>query len=222
MIRSLVITAGPAERGDADAGPVAQTRSAIDLLTSTHDRQIAEGARAVWKRWGRQTLDLGVLLPTRGLVLAEEALTHPGDAWGRGGEMSQVDAAAVSQARESVAAVVRSYELVLYLTSGHALAALGLPLPIPDRVQQIALTDEESLPLVPVEANLHAVVADGPVAARRWHVKAGHVRGFLFRRLCRQVEHHGPAVLEWVRLQPQELEQLFYKRTRWRPQFPLW
>lgn len=235
MIRSLVITAGQ-EHGDAGwfgaTGPVlpggvsrqprAGARTAIDLLTSKHDRQVAEGVRAVWERWGRQTLDLGVLLRSRGLVPAEDALTHPLERSGQAGAVRQVEAAAHAAVRESVTAAVRSHELVLYLLSGQALAALSLPLPVPDRVQQIVLTDDESLSLVPDEASLHAVVADGPTAARRWHVKAEQVRGFLFRRVCRQIEHHGPAVLEWVCFQPQELELLFYKRTRWRPQFPLW
>jgi hypothetical protein len=65
-------------------------------------------------------------------------------------------------------------------------------------------------------------VADGPLAARRWHVKSDHVRGFLFGRVCRRIVLHGQVVLEWLVHHPEDVELLFYKRTTWRPQFALW
>jgi hypothetical protein len=89
-------------------------------------------------------------------------------------------------------------------------------------MQQIVLTGQDSLDLVPPAANLHPFVAAEAAAARRWHVKAPHVRGFLFRRLCNQVAHHGPIVLEWLYHHPEDTELLFYKTVRWRPQMPLW
>jgi hypothetical protein len=99
---------------------------------------------------------------------------------------------------------------------------LGLPLDLSDSVRQIVLTDQDSLLLVPPLPNYHSFVADGWVAARRWHVKAPQVRGFLFQRLCKRVAHHGPGVLEWLYQKPADTERLFYKRTRWRPQYRLW
>ena len=97
--------------------------------------------------------------------------------------------------------------------------------PIPQELPAnllIVLTDQESLDQVPQTANLHPILAAGGAAARRWHVKAPHVRGFLFGRLCDQVVRHGPAVLAWLRRNPRDTEQLFYKRARWRPQLALW
>jgi hypothetical protein len=120
------------------------------------------------------------------------------------------------------AELVDQFELVFFLLTGLYLSVLSLPLDVPDRVQQIILTDRESLDLVPIAPNLHPIVAAGNEAAQRWHVKAPHVCGFLFGRLCRQVAHHGPIILEWLQHHPQDTESLFYKRSRWRPQWPLW
>jgi hypothetical protein len=119
-------------------------------------------------------------------------------------------------------ALVARYDLVFYLLSDPLLAVLELPLAVPDAVRQIVLADKESLALLPDLPNLHGFVADGGAAAQRWHVKASHVRGFLFKRLCRQVAWHGPMVLEWLWSFPQDTERLFYKRVRWRPQLPMW
>jgi hypothetical protein len=219
MMRTLVITAGTAEPGEGNAHQ--EARPAIDQLTGKHDRLVVASVRAVWARWGRETMDLAVLYGTRGLVGGGEVL-EPGVAtWDPSGAAGPAGAA-LPPIPEQATALAQAYELVLFLLSGDALAAIGLPLAVPERVQRVVLTDGESLAWVPVARNLWSVLADGPTAARRWHVKAGHVRGFLFRRLCRQVVQHGPGVLEWLHHQPGDLEQLFYKRARWRPQFPLW
>jgi hypothetical protein len=126
------------------------------------------------------------------------------------------------QIQERAAALVAAFDLVFYLLSGRYLAVLGLPLEVPDSVQQIVLTGQDSLALVPPVPNLHPFVAAEEAAARRWHVKSPHVRGFLFGRLCKQIVQHGPAVLEWLYHQPGDTEKLFYKRARWRPQWRLW
>ncbi len=222
MMRTLVITALAAGAENGARRPWAAARRAIDLLTSRHDRLIVDGLDAVWERWGREILDLAVLSRVHGLVGTDEILVPAEEMWDQGEEAHPAGEPADAQIPEQVAALASAYELVLYLLSGPTLAALRLPLSVSDRVQQLVFTDEETLAWVPAANNLHAVVADGSRAAQRWHVKAGHVRGFLFRRLCSQIEQHGPVVLEWVRLQPLDVEQLFYKRTRWRPQFPLW
>jgi hypothetical protein len=93
---------------------------------------------------------------------------------------------------------------------------------VSDSIQQIVLTGQDSLDLVPQTTNLHPFVAAEAAAARRWHVKAPHVRGFLFRRLCSQVTYHGPIILEWLYHHPEDTDLLFYKTARWRPQMPLW
>ena len=221
-MRTLVITALAAGLGNGEGQAWAGPRPAIDLLTSRHGRLIVAGADAVWHRWGRDILHLAILSREHGLVGADELVVPAGEPWDQEAKASPVDRVPDARLKDRVAALVGSYELVLYLLSGPVLAELRLPLPVPDRVQQLVFTDVETLPWVPTTDNLRAVIADGPTAAQRWHVKAGHVRGFLFRRLCGQIQQHGPVVLEWIRLQPQDVEQLFYKRTRWRPQFPLW
>jgi hypothetical protein len=108
------------------------------------------------------------------------------------------------------------------LLSGRYLAVLDLPLAVPPTVQQIILTAKENLDLVPAQPNLQAIVAAGGAAAQRWHVKADHVRGFLFRRLCKQIVQHGPLVIEWLYEHPEDTDSLFYKWARWRPQRTLW
>ena len=121
-----------------------------------------------------------------------------------------------------VEALVAEFDLVFFLLSEPLLSVLRLPLDVPDRLQQIFLTSQDSLGLVPQIPRVQSIIAGGPVAARRWHVKTDRVRGFLFGRLCGQIVEHGPVLLEWLHRRPQDTESLFYKRARWRPQWPLW
>jgi hypothetical protein len=217
------IDAGPVE----DAGdPEGQQQTAVqpggEPCTSTHHRLVMEGVQAVWERWGRGVLTVFLLSRTRGLFPAHERTMPNGvklddlDRWTLADEVVQ------KRISDQAAKLVRGFDLAFYLLSDPYLSALELPLDVPGSVQQILLTSEESLALVQAGPNLHLIVADGPVAAQRWHVKAAHVRGFLFKRLCHQITHHGPLVLEWLYRQPFDTEQLFYKRARWRPQWRLW
>jgi hypothetical protein len=214
--------ADPERRRQAEARLAAFSQPAMDMYTGIHHRLVVEGVRALWERRGRQVLDVSILSGGYGLLRAEEVII-PYDV-----SLDEFDAAGLAQwaARlripERAATLIRSYDLVFYLLDGRYLSVLGLPLDVPAAIQQIVLTGEEDLSLVPSAPNLHAFVAAGGAAARRWHVKAPHVRGFLFGRLCRQVVRHGPAVLEWLCHHPQDTERLFYKRARWRPQLPLW
>jgi hypothetical protein len=175
----------------------------------------------VWQRWGREVLDWAILSADHGLLHAYEVVIpdEPREDTLRALEAAHWGGPPI---HEQAAVLVGEYDLAFYLLSGQFLAALGLPLGLNDSVRQIVLTDEESLPLVPPLPNYHSFVADGWVAARRWHVKAPQVRGFLFKRLCNRVAHHGPAVLGWLYHEPDDTERLFYKRTRWRPQYSLW
>lgn len=235
MMRGLVITSDSASStasardiGNSggwpglEGGPAATRQQALDSIAAKHNRLVVAGVRAVRERWGRGFFDLAFFSCVHGLVPPNGVLALEEDGWDPAKDWSLSAAASRPPFLDQIAALVSTYDLVIYLLSGHSLAMLRLPLPVPESVRQIALTDEESLGTIPVAGNLSAVVADGPRAAQRWHVKAGHVRGFLFGRLCQRIVEHGPVVLEWLRLEPWDIEQLFYKRTRWRPQFPLW
>jgi hypothetical protein len=214
--------AGPERRRQVEERLVALAYPALDMYTSTHHRTVVEGVQEVWERWGQSALDLAILSAAFGLLDAEQSIV-PYDV--TFDEFTEGELATwVEQLRlaERVQALVAQYDLVFYLLSGRFLAVLELPLEVPDTVQQIVLTDTESMSLLPASPNLHGFVADGSAAAQRWHVKASHVRGFLFKRLCRQVAWHGPIVLEWLRVFPQDTDKLFYKRVRWRPQLPMW
>jgi len=240
-MRTLVITPCSAKkRGDvphpADAADLADSERrrqaearlaafacpAAQLCTGKHHRLVMSGLQDVWERWGRETIDLSILSAGYGLLGADEVIVPHDvtfDQFDQETLARQVDDLQLSgQATE----LVRQYDLVFYLLGGRYLDVLGLPLDVPERVQQIVLTDRESLALLPTVPNLHPVVAAGNEAARRWHIKAAHVCGFLFGRLCWQVAHHGSVVLEWLHQRPQDTELLFYKQTRWRPQWSLW
>jgi len=214
--------ADPERQLAAEARLVEFACPAAEMYTGTHHRLVMAGLRAAWQRWGREALDLAILSGGYGLLPADQVIV-PYDV-----TFDQFDAAELAawvtrlRIPERAATLVRGYDLVFYLLSGRYLSVLDLPLDVPGSVQQIALTDEESLALLPPLPNLQPVVAAGGVAARRWHVQAAHVRGFLFGRLCGQVVRHGPAVLEWLYHHPQDTELLFYKQTRWRPQWSLW
>lgn len=214
--------AEPEQRRLAEARLAAFARPAIEMYTGTHHRLVVAGVRAVWERWGHQLLDLTILSGGYGLLSADQVIL-PYDVTFDQFEAAEFAAwVARLEIPRQTAELVQQYDLVFYLLSGRYLAALNLPLDVPGTVQQIVLTDQESMDQVPQTANLHPIVAAGGVAARRWHVKAPHVRGFVFGRLCDQVVRHGPDVLEWLRRDPQYTEQLFYKRARWRPQLALW
>jgi hypothetical protein len=224
-MNTLVITLGPASKHTPTPEPVRAEDLALPALemdASRHHRLVVEGVQAVWERWGRSALDVAIL--SAGLdLLGDELSIAPDDVTleeSSEGELARW--AGRLWLVERVQPLVAQYDLVFYLLSGRPLAALGLPLGVPDKVQQIVLTDAESLSLLPDLANLHGFVADGGAAAQRWHVKASYVRGFLFKRLCSQVAWHGPIVLQWLHSFPQDTEKLFYKRIRWRPQLPMW
>ncbi len=241
MIRTLVITpctakkrsqvsdpalagdlADPERRRRAEARLAEHAAPAAQMYTGKHHRLVMEGVQAVWQRWGHELLDLAILSGGYGILGADDLIIpydatfdqFEGEALSEWGALLQVPAKA--------AALAGQYDLVFLLLSGSYLAILELPLNVPDSVQQIVLTGQDSLELVPPKPNLHAFVAAEAMAARRWHVKAPHVRGFLFRRLCAQVAQHGPGILEWLYRQPQDTESLFYKRARWRPQLSYW
>jgi hypothetical protein len=212
----------PERRQQAEARLAAFARPAVEMYTGAHHRLVMDGVRVVWERWGRQVLDVAVLSGGYGLLRAEEVIIPYDASLAELDEAGLVEWAAHLRVTERAAALVREYDLAFYLLSGRYLAVLGLPLDVPAAVQQIVLTGQEELALVPPAPNLHPLLAAEGAAARRWHVKAPHVRGFLFGRLCRQVVQHGPVVLEWLYHHPQDTELLFYKRARWRPQFTLW
>lgn len=214
--------ADPEQRSQAEERLAAFAYPAAEMYTGTHHRLVMEGVQAVWQHWGREILNVAILSGGYGLLPADQRIIpydvtfdqFEGDELGEWVEQLQVPARA--------AALVRQYDLVFYLLSESYLAVLDLPLDVPDSVQQIVLTGQDSLELVPAAPNLSPIVASEAVAARRWHVKAPHVRGFLFGRLCGQVVQHGPIVLEWLVHHPEDTELLFYKRSPWRPQPSLW
>ena len=220
--------AGADELADPERRVQAETRlgeyacPAIKMYRGTHYRLVMEGLQSVWEQVGPDVMDVAILSGGYGL-LQPDAVIIPYDV-----SFNQFDEDALAgwvthlQIPEKATALVQGYDLAFYLLSGRYLAVLDLPLEVPDTVQQIVLTGEDSLTLVPPAPNLHSVVAAEGVAARRWHVKSPHVRGFLFGRLCKQVIEHGPVVLEWLYHQPGDTEKLFYKRARWRPQWRLW
>ena len=209
-------------RRRAEARLAEHALPAAEMYTGKHHRLVMEGVRAVWKQWGHSVLDLAILSGGYGILGADD-LIIPYDV-----TFDQFEGEALAEWREvlqipaKAAALAGQFDLVFLLLDGSYLAVLELPLDVPDTVQQIVLTDQDSLELVPAKPNLHAFVAAGSVAARRWHVKAPHVRGFLVQRLCRQVVQHGPGLLEWLYHHPQDTESLFYKRARWRPQLSYW
>jgi hypothetical protein len=211
----------PELRREAEARLAASACPAMAMYTGTHHRMVRDGIWSVWERWGRGVLDLTILSAGYGLIPADEMIV-PYEATFSGEPAILMDWSARLQISERAADLVRGYDLVLLLLSGPALAALDLPLDVPASAQQIVLTDAASLASVPNIPNLHAMVAAEARAAQRWHIKAPQVCGFLFGRLCEQIVRHGPSVLEWLHDQPQDLDRLFYKRTRWRPQLRLW
>ncbi|MGD2207244.1 MAG: hypothetical protein PVH17_10730 [Anaerolineae bacterium] len=195
---------------------------AADMYTGTHHRLVMDGVRAVWECWGRDVLDLTILSAGYGLLDAQARIIPYDVTFHEFNAAELAQWVAHLQIPERATALVRDSDLVFFLLSGRYLQVLGLPLDVPSSVTQIVLTDQQSLHLVPPAANVHSFIADGAVAARRWHVKAPHVRGFLFGRLCKQIVQHGPVVLDWLHYHPEDTESLFYKRARWRPQWPLW
>lgn len=196
-------------------------RPAAEMYTSTHHRLVMEGVRSVWDRWGREVLDLAILSGGYGLLQADEIIVPYDLSFDELDSHALADLATYLEIPDRSASLVHEYDLAFYLLSGRYLSVLNLPLDVPDSVHQILLTAQDSLVLVPPVPNLYPVVADGGVAARRWHVKAPYVRGFLFERLCKQVVQHGPAFLEWLYYQPGDTDSLFYKRAQWRPQWEL-
>lgn len=212
----------PERHRRAEARLAAFACPASEMYTGKHHRLVMSGLFDVWQRWGRETLDLSILSAGYGLLDPDDAIIPYDVTFDQFDQAALVSHAAHLQLPGRASELVQQYELVFYLLSGRYLAVLGLPLDVPDQVQQIVLTDRESLELVPATSNLHPVVASGNEAARRWHVKAAHVCGFLFARLCHQVAHHGPVILEWLYHRPQDTELLFYKQARWRPQWSLW
>jgi hypothetical protein len=214
--------ADPEQRRQVEARLAAFARPAVEMYTGTHHRLVMEGVQAVWQHCGREILNVAILSGGYGLLVADQKII-PYDV-----TFDQFDQEELSgwverlQVPAQAAALVRQYDLVFYLLSGSYLAVLNLPLDVPASVQQIVLTGQDSLDLVPSASNLYPIVASEAVAARRWHVRAPHVRGFLFGRLCGQVVRHGPIVLEWLAQHPEDTELLFYKRSSWKPQPSLW
>jgi hypothetical protein len=241
MIRTLVLTPCSAKKksqvpepalatdlGDAERREQVKKRlaehslPAAEMYTGKHHRLVMKGVRAVWQQWGHSVLDLAILSGGYGVLRADERIIPYDVTFDQFADEALSDWGAMLQVPAKAAELVRRYDLVFLLLSGSYLAVLDLPLDVPDSVQQIVLTGQDSMELVPSGPNLHPFVAAGTVAARRWHVKAPHVRGFLFGRLCAQIVQHGPGLLEWLRQHPEDTELLFYKRARWRPQMPLW
>jgi hypothetical protein len=214
--------ADPERRRRAETRLAAFACPAMDMYTGTHHRLVMEGIRAVWERHGRAILRLAILSGGYGLLDADQIIIPYDVSLEDLTEEELADWVGRMRIPERAAALVRNFDLVFYLLSGRYLAVLCLPLDVPDSVQQIVLTGQNSLSQIPQRSNLHVFVAAEEVAAQRWHVRAPHVRGFLFRRLCKQIVQHGPAVLEWLYSQPQDTEKLFYKRAQWRPQLSLW
>ena len=193
----------------------------------THHGLVMKGVHSVWAAWGQQMLDLAILTGSLDLKHQDSNGMREASTAAAGGRASTPeDGAPVVDARlmfpGRVEALVADFDLVFFLLSESLLSALSLPLDVPEKLQQIYLTSQDSLGMVAEGPGVQAIVADGPVAARRWHVKADRVRGFLFGRLCGQMVEHGPTLLEWLHRRPQDTESLFYKRARWRPQWPLW
>jgi hypothetical protein len=239
-MRTLVISSGTVEKRDQVPDPalaaelldparrrLAEERlaafacPAVAMYTGTQHRLVMEALWSVWERWGRGMLDLALLSAGYGLIPAEELIVPY--------EVAFEDLApllgewsARQAVRERASVLVSEYDLAFYLLSGPALTALRLPLDVPASVEQFVLTDAGSIESVPAAPNVHAFVAAKNRAAQRWHVKAPEVCGFLFGRLCEQIVRYGPAILEWLHDQPQDLDQLFYKRPRWKPQLRLW
>jgi hypothetical protein len=214
--------AEPERQRLAEARLAAFACPAIEMYTGTHHRLVVAGVHAVWDSWGRHVLDLSILSGGYGLLAADQVIIPYDVTLDQFEDVEYAAWVARLEIPRRAAMLVREYDLVFYLLDGRYLTSLGLPLDVPGSVQQIVFTDQESFDQVSQTADLHPVLAAGGVAARRWHVKAPHVRGFLFRRLCDQVVQHGPAVLEWLRDSPQDTELLFYKQARWRPQLALW
>ena len=240
-MRTLVITPCSAKkRGDvsepATAADLADTERrekakarlsafahpAVEMYTGAHHRLVMEGVQAVWQHCGREILDVAILSGGYGLLVADQRIIPYDVTFDQFDEDELIQWVDRLQVPERATELVRQYDLVFYLLSGSYLAVLNLPLDVPDSVQQIVLTGQDSLELVPAAPNLYPIVASEAVAARRWHVRAPHVRGFLFGRLCGQVVRHGPIVLEWLVHHPEDAELLFYKRPSWRPQPSLW
>jgi hypothetical protein len=214
--------ADPERRVRAEARLAAHGCPAMAMYTGTHHRLVMLGIHSVWERWGRQVMDLAILSGGYGLLRADEVIVPYDVTLDEFEDQALAEWVTRLKLPDRADNLVRNYDLVFYLLSGRYLTVLDLPRDVPDSVHQILLTEQDSLALVPPTPNIHSFVASGPVAARRWHVKAPHVRGFLFGRLCAQIAHHGPGVLDWLYHHPQDTERLFYKRTRWRPQLPLW
>jgi hypothetical protein len=214
--------ADPVRRQQVKARLADHSLPAAEMYTGKHHRLVMEGVQAVWQRWGHQILDLAILSGGYGVLRADEMIIPYDVTFDQFAGEALSDWGAMLQVPTKATALARQYDLVFLLLSGSYLAVLELPLDVPDSAQQIVLTEQDSMELMPTQPNLHPFVAAGTVAARRWHVKAPHVRGFLFRRLCAQVVQHGPGLLEWLYHHPQDTELLFYKRARWRPQMSLW
>lgn len=214
--------ADPQLRQEAEARLATYACPAAEMYTGRHHRLVMEGVQRVWQRWGVETLDVAILSGGYGLLRADEVIIPYDVTFDEFDQTTLADWAARLEIPERTAAAARKYDLVFLLLSGRYLSVLDLPLDVPDSVQQIVLTAQDSLHLVPPAPNVQSFVADGSVAAQRWHVKASYVRGFLFGRLCRQVVRHGPVALQWLYHESHDTELMFYKRTRWRPQMPLW
>lgn len=219
---TVVDLADPERRRQAEMRLAAFACPAAEMYTGRHHHLVMSGLQDVWEKWGRETIDLSILSAGYGLLDAGEVIIPYDVTFDQFDQDALASQVAHLQLPGRATALVRRYDLVFYLLGGRYLDVLGLPLEVPQEIQQIVLTDRESLALVSGVPNLHPVVAAGNEAARRWHVKAAYVCGFLFGRLCWQVAHHGPVVLEWLHHHPQDTELLFYKQTRWRPQWSLW
>jgi hypothetical protein len=214
--------ADPEQRRQAEERLFAFACAAVDMYTGKHHCLVMEGLRAVWQTCGQDTVDVAILSGGYGLLQANDVIIPYDVALDEFDKEALAGWAVHLQIPERAAALASEYDLVFYLLSGRYLAVLDLPLDLSHSVQQIVLTDQDSLDLLPALPNLHPFVADGAIAARRWHVKGDHVRGFLFNRLSSQVVQHGPFVLEWLYHHPEDTELLFYKQARWRPQLTLW
>ena len=212
----------PQRRHQADARLASLACPAARMFIDTQHRLIMSGLDSVWDRWGRSLLELAILSSAYGLLPADRVVIPYDVTFDQLPEDALADWLACLEIPQQVAATVRNFDLVFYLLDGHHLASLCLPLDLPQPVMQILLTGQPDLVLVPRLPNLYPCVATGAQAAQRWHVKAPYVRGFLFSRLCSQIVQHGPVVLEWLHRRPQDTELLFYKRSRWRPQWTLW
>jgi hypothetical protein len=198
-----------------------------DARAGTHHGLVMKAVRSVWAAWGQKILDLAVLTTDPDLMQQGGHGRRTVSVGGSGGNSPDAEGSAAGQEARlvvpgQVEALLTGYDLAFVLLSESLLSAVRLPLEVPDRLQMVFLTNQDSLGLVPEMDGVETIVADGAVAARRWHVKADRVRGFLFGRLCGQIVEHGPALLEWLHRRPQDTESLFYKRARWRPQWPLW